>query len=399
MIIGGAIGWMVGIPLLGSPGDLLNGDAMDAAWTLWSTKIRYLGVGAMVIAGIQSIFLVRRGIKDGVGSMLSEYKNPTSKTDKDRNISLMSMGILFSICLAIIFGLYQYLLNNWGLSFLTTIIMVIMSFFLVAVASYIVGLVGSSNSPVSGMTISALLVTGALLLVFGYQGESAILATLGVAAVVCCATCTSGDVCQDLKTGSLVGASPRAQQIAEVIGVVIPAFVIAPVLTLLHKAYVIGEGLKAPQAVLFANLTQGIFGHGDVPKDLITYGVILGLIVIAIDELILRPRKSSFRLHLMAMAVGIYLPLSLTFPIFLGGIIRHMIERKQKKHKTPENEGGVLLASGLIAGESIMGVLIAILIVTNIDLKLSFLSNTVVELASLVGLLGFLFYFKKHAAK
>jgi len=255
--------------------------------------------------------------------------------------------------------------------------MLVMSFFFVAVASYIVGLVGNSNSPVSGMTITAVLFTGAMLWVFGFSGTSGMVATLGVAAIVCCAACTSGDVCNDLKTGSLVGATPRNQQIMQIAGIAIASLVMAPVLQLLHDAYVIGSPeLSAPQATLFASLVRGFFGDGQLPWGLVGLGALLGIAVLLVDAQ-LKKRGSTFRAHLMPVAVGIYLPFGLSVPILLGGLLAHLQSRRAAREpRAEEGEGmeggggmkkgevqrGILFASGLIAGESLVGVGIAILI-------------------------------------
>ena len=264
--------------------------------------------------------------------------------------------------------------------------MVMCSFFLVAVSSYIVGLVGSSNQPVSGITICALLVSAALFTIMGMVGDSAIFATLGVAAVVCCACCTSSDCSQDLKTGLMVGATPRYQQWAQIIGILIPAFVIAPTLSLLHKAYTIGEGLKAPQATLFASITEAFFKSGTLPLSMILAGVVIGIAVIVFDETVLKP-KNRFRLYLMPMAVGIYLPVSLGVPILLGGLIHHLAHKKQTRE-----EAGVLVSSGLVAGESLMGIVLAVFIYMNMDLKIFSIPHDVATLLSLVALTGAAFW-------
>jgi putative OPT family oligopeptide transporter len=300
------------------------------------------------------------------------------------------------IAFATMFGLYQYLIDHLGITLLATFLMIICSFIFVAVSSYIVGLVGSSNNPVSGMTISALLVSAALFLALGFKGDSAILATLGVAAIVCCAACTAGDCSQDLKTGSLIGATPKYQQFAQIIGVIIPAFVIAPVLTLLHEAYGIGEGLKAPQATLFASITKALFGQGDLPVMMVIYGAILGVIIIFIDSFFLKGK--SFRLHLMPLAVGIYLPVTLATPILIGGIIRYLVDKKH--HNRLESEdSGVLLSSGFIAGEAIMGVLVAILLFSNINLTLTGMSDYIKEMFSLFAFILVASYLYRLARK
>ena len=357
VMIGGAIGFFIGIPMLGTPEGMENLGALDLAWNLWSTQIRYVGVGAMIVGGLWSIVSVRAGILQGLKG-LKDFSGPNTEVERtEKDMPFMGMMVVLMVCFALMIGLYNSMIGNLGITFFTTILMILCSFVFVAVSSYIVGLVGSSNNPVSGLTISALLVSAALFLVLGYKGDSAILATLGVAAVVCCAACTAGDCSQDLKTGFLIGSTPKYQQYAQIIGVVIPAFVIAPVLTLLHTAYGIGDGLKAPQATLFASITKAMFGEGSLPVNMVVIGAVLGIITIFIDQTVLK--NKSFRLHLMPMAVGIYLPVTLAVPILIGGLIRYFVEKK-RAHVDESKDQGVLLGSGFIAGEAIMGVGIAI---------------------------------------
>ena len=380
VFIGGAIGWLVGVPLLGVEG-IENQSALEYAWYLWSHKIRYLGVGAMVVGGLWSVLSVRQSIVSATSELKSSLViQRTSRVQQDMN--LYSMAIIFLLNTMVMLFLYIFLTDSLKYGILATFIMVFSSFFLVAVSSYIVGLVGSSNQPVSGITISALIATASLFTVLGFVGNSAILATLGVAAVVCCASCTSGDCSQDLKTGIMVGATPKYQQWAQVIGVVIPAFVIAPVLTILHKAYVIGEGLKAPQATLFASIVDAFFKTGTLPYSMLAIGVCLGILVIILDEFFLKPKK-GFRLHLMPMAVGIYLPITLAVPILMGGIIRYFVRKKRSESKE-ESDAGVLAGSGMIAGEAIMGVLLAVFVYFSIDMQIPFTGQNVREILSLI---------------
>ncbi|MCK5883215.1 MAG: oligopeptide transporter, OPT family, partial [Bacteriovoracaceae bacterium] len=400
VLIGGAIGWFVGIPMLGLSGDLLDMSALDASWELWTSEIRYLGVGAMLVGGVWSIFSVRRGFTKGIGELknsLSRGKHGQTVARVDQDISALNILILLLINIVAIFFLYKYLIGNIGHTFLATIAVVVASFLFVAVSSYIVGLVGSSNNPVSGMTIAALLGTAALFLVLGYTGQSAILATLGVAAVVCCAACTAGDCSQDLKTGHIIKATPRSQQIAQIIGVVIPALVIAPVLSLLHGAYGIGVGLKAPQATLFASITNAIFGNGSLPYNMIGIGVILGIVILLIDAYLVK-RKSKVRLYLMPLAVGIYLPITLAIPMFIGGVIRFILDRKQGENALESSDQGILLSSGLIAGEAIMGVLLAILLSFKITMKINFFGDGMIDTFSIAGMIAVAayLYWKRH---
>jgi len=395
VFVGGAIGWFIGIPLFDADLAMIKEGALDTAWHLWSTQIRYLGVGAMLVGGIWSIISVQKGIKKGLSDLSANYKNRADSTKSSGDMSLVGMLVLLGFSFAVMLGLYKVIIGSWGESVLTAIIMVIASFLFVAVSSYIVGLVGSSNNPVSGMTISALLGTAAFFMVMGIKGDSAILATLGVAAVVCCAACTAGDCSQDLKTGSIVGSTPRNQQYAQIIGVVVPAFVIAPVLTLLHSAYGIGDGLKAPQATLFASITKSLFGEGSMPINMVIYGCLLGVLIIIADG-ILKRRKSKIRLHLMPVAVGIYLPITLAVPILLGGIIRSLVT-KRKSDYNENKDNGILFSSGLIAGEAIMGVLLAIILYFNIDLKLNITQLSIKDLFTIIVFLALSFYLYKVA--
>ena len=241
--------------------------------------------------------------------------------------------------------------------------MIVMAFFFTAVASYIVGLVGNSNSPVSGMTITAVLFTGGMLYIFGFSGTEGMIATLGVAAIVCCAACTSGDVCNDLKTGQIVGATPYRQQTMQIAGVAVASLVMAPIMQLLHEntpGGIGGRELAAPQAGLFASLAKGFFGDGVLPWNMVLIGCVLGIIILVIDS-ILESKDSNFRLHLMPVAVGIYLPFGLSTPILIGGVMAHFILSENKTKEEPDNilQRGILLSSGLIAGESLMGILLA----------------------------------------
>lgn len=399
VFIGGIIGFSVAIPMLGTPEALSNLSALDLAWTLWSTKVRYLGVGAMIVGGVWSIFSVRKGIFAGISGLRSAYAKGSEQASRvDTDMSLMGMMATLLACFLIMLFLYNSLIGSFGLSLFTTVLMIICSFLFVAVSSYIVGLVGSSNNPVSGMTISALLVSAALFLILGAKGDSAILSTLGVAAVVCCAACTAGDCSQDLKTGSIIGATPKFQQYAQIIGVVIPAFTIAPVLTLLHTAYGIGDGLKAPQASLFASITEALFGKGSLPVNMVIYGMILGVLVLIIDHTLLKNKK--FRLHLMPMAVGIYLPVTLAYPILFGGLIRHWADKARGKNIDDAKDQGVLLGSGLIAGEAIMGVGVALLLYfvgEPIKIGYSLILQEMLSLAFFFGLGFYLFRVAKRS--
>ena len=367
IFLGGAIGWLVAIPLLSA--GLLDANssssqaAADVAWQLWDSHVRYLGVGAMIVGGIVSIWRVRNGLRAAVAEMfaLANTRGEQRQVEAtERNLGGGAIAICGLACLLLVTTIYFMLLQrSVGLTLLTTAIMLVMSFFFAAVASYIVGLVGNSNSPVSGMTITAVLVTGMLVYLLGFSGTEAIVATLGVAGIVCCVACTSGDVCNDLKTGHLVGASPRNQQLMQILGVVVAAFIMAPVMTVLHHGSlnrgtggIGGEELVAPQAGLFASLTQGFFGEGELPHDMVAWGAAIGFGLFVIDWLLQRAGV-NFRLHVMPVAVGIYLPFGLSTPILFGGLVRALVDRRAGESGA---QRGVLFTSGIIAGESLLGV-------------------------------------------
>ena len=403
IFLGGSIGWLIGVPLIGTIG--IAGDTpLELAEELWSTKIRYMGVGAMVVGGVVSIWHVRHGLLAAVNEMkllfTGKLEDVSQQSRTDRNISGASILGLGLICVALIAGIYYVLLGKAiGITILTTVIMVVLSFFFVAVSSYIVGLVGNSNNPVSGMTITAVLVTGGLITLFGFSGEAGMIAMLGVAGIVCCAACTAGDVCNDLKTGHLVGASPRNQQIMQVIGVLAAAFIMAPVMTVLHQGSlndgtggIGGRDLPAPQANLFASLAEGFFGDNELPKDMVYWGIAIGIVLVIADWILVK-QKVNFRLHVMPVAVGIYLPLGLSVPILLGGIVSWLVKRAARSDSDAAQKRGVLVTSGLIAGESLVGVAFGFVAYMNIkSLKLldsvTPTMNLIVETASLLVLLA-----------
>lgn len=371
---GGAISWLVAAPWLAATHELGSGDALHAAL---DRQVSFLGVGAMVVGGLWSILEIRHGVAAAVRRTVLGYRGeagaavPRTERDLDRRWLML----LAAATVLVVLALYRHFTGGIGLSLLATASMLVCSFFFVAVAASIVGLVGASNSPVSGMTICAVLLTAGLVALAGWSGEVAILATMGVAGVVCCAVCTAGDVCQDLKTGQLVGATPARQQWAEILGVVAASFVMAPVLGLLHRAYGIatdahlpealqGHALAAPQAALFASLMRGFFGDARLPWDMIAAGAAVGVLVIAIDQLVLAPRRSGFRLHLMPVAVGMYLSFGLSAAILLGGVCALLGARARRGAPAAAaargHERATLLASGLIAGEAVAGVLVAV---------------------------------------
>jgi putative OPT family oligopeptide transporter len=271
--------------------------------------------------------------------------------------------------------LYHHIVGSVAVSLPMTVVMIIAGFLFCSVSAYMAGLIGSSNNPVSGITIATILFAAVVLMAL--MGRSAPLgpvATIMIGAVVCCAASIAGDNLQDLKAGQLVGATPWKQQLMIAIGAAVCALVMAPVLNLLASAYGIGvpdpahpKPLLAPQATLMASVSKGLFG-GSLPWNLVAIGGGIGVLIIVLDQL-LAAKRATFRTPVLAAAVGIYLPLDVTMPIFLGGLLAHVAEAAQRRagasleERERFNRRGTLFAAGMITGEALTGILIAIPIV------------------------------------
>lgn len=371
--------------------DMPSGEnATRIAADLWSTRVRFLGVGAMLVGGLQSLIEVLWKMRGSFFTMIG--KGNAGHLEQENDISAWSLLVVFIAAILGTFFLYDSMIGQISTTIIIMLILIPSAFLFVAVAAYTVGLVGSSNSPVSGMTICVLLLTAGVLLALGIKSDSLPMAILGVAGVVCCATATAGDIAQDLKTGQIVGAKPKLQQWGEVIGIVATAPVFAFTLHILHNGPGIGTNqpgsLPAPQAGLFAALTQGIL-KGDLPINLVLTGASLGLLFLLLD-LILKKFKVNFRVHLMPLAVGIYLPMSITVPIFLGGLVRFFTDRYRHNSDT-----GILFGSGLIAGEAITGIAVAFIGGAGTWVLFSDVSIILQNILGMIvfGLLIYFFYF------
>ena len=363
---GGVFGHMMLVPLF----IFINGgfDAQAGiGWlttvaAVWNSQVRPVAVGAMIVGAFYTLFKMRKSLTSGVTRAFRDIVRIGKKGAEpganrlERDIPY-SVTLLSIILLVIpIFFLYLHFSHSVVGALVSALVMTVTGFLFAAVAGFLVGTIGSSNNPISGLTLSTLIVAALLMVLVGVKGPFGIAAVLGVAAVVCCSSGVAGDIMQDLKVGHILGGTPRAMQMAVMIGVIAAALVLALILQLLHSAYggIGGELLPAPQAGLMAMLSRGII-TGGMAWPLVIMGALfsIGLIMIGAPS----P---------MLIAVGMYLPLNTTFAIFCGGVIKWIIDKiaagKNLKNERLENTG-ILLASGLIAGEALMGILIAVTIV------------------------------------
>ncbi len=349
-------------------GAIEGADAQAAAGAIHGMATRYLGVGGMLVGGVWSLFKLRKSLLGGVKAGLDAYKNrkagtgTTSRTEHDMPMNIIL--ILIAASVIPLFFIFNYFVSDILVSAVMSIVVIVAGFLFSAVASYMAGLVGSSNNPVSGITISTILVSAGLLLLMGVSKEAGPVAAILIGGVVCCAAAIGGDNLQDLKCGQLVGSTPWKQQTMQILGVVVAALVMAPVLNLLHSAYGIGDKLEAPQANLMKSVAQGVF-LGGLPWTIIGIGAGIAACVIAID-MALEKRGSKFRIPVMAFAVGVYLPFDLNVPIFLGGVVALLVSRHLNRTKASEERRnevermGLLASAGFITGEALLGIGLAV---------------------------------------
>ena len=378
--------------------------------SLWSVKMRYLGVGAMIVGGLWALINLRSALVTAFQSGVNAFKagatkvNETLRTEIDTPMSWVLIGI--GVMVVPIIFIYLTIIQSVPLTLFMALIMIVAGFLFSAVAGYMAGLVGSSNNPISGVTIATILTTAILLFLFMGASEPSrgAAAAILVGAVVCCAAAIAGDNMQDLKAGHILGATPRNQQVMQMIGVVAGALLIAPVLNLLLESKGIGvitpehpNPLAAPQATLMMSVATGIFG-GELPWNIIFIGAIIAVVIIALDQF-LKKRNSNFRMPVLAVAVGLYLPFELDSSIFLGGVIAWLIQRNFKTSKPSQllkdkaSNAGLLIASGLITGEALMGILIAVLVTFGLDLSVGahIVSGSLMGIVLLVMILLYLY--------
>jgi putative OPT family oligopeptide transporter len=359
--------------------------AMDKVWTtsfysIWRYIVRPIAIGGMLVSAVFTLWKMRKSLTAGIVRSVGDVKKAASgqhvaiaRNDKDISFIWIMTGIIMVALLT--FGITLFIFKTSVLvAIVASTVMIILAFFFAAVSGYLVGIMGSSNNPISGLTLTALVVTALLMVALGATGKEGVTSVLGVAAIVCVSAAVAGEMLQDLKAGHILGGTPWRMQIGDIIGVVLAGSVMFGVLVFLNDGDIakgIREGyeggfgsknLSAPQASLMAILSKGIVS-GQMAWPLIIAGMLMGIAFIMMQV------KSP-----MLVCVGMYLPLETTFAIFLGGIIKGMVDSVAEKRKlsgaqltTVENTG-VLLASGLIAGEALMGLIIAMFAVGNIFL-------------------------------
>ena len=378
---GGVISWYFAIPWYIAYYGLSPepGGAVDLGYEVWTTQIRFLGVGAMVVGGLWALIKLRGSVAMAVKSGITAIRSKVDMSDvprTERDTPMSWVVIAIGIMIIPIFIIYLREIHSIAITGLMAVFMVIAGFLFSAVAGYMAGLVGSSNNPISGVTIATILTASLiLLLIMGSDAEKGPAAAILIGAVVCCAAAIAGDNMQDLKAGHILGATPQKQQIMQMVGVVSAAVVMPLVLQLLHTAYGFGpateaqpDSLQAPQATLMQSVAEGVF-NGDLPWPMIYAGMIIGAVVIVLDQY-QESKGSDFRIPVLAVAVGIYLPFELDSAIMLGGIIAWAVKRYQDTNRAKATEyerqasqsenGGLLFASGLITGEALVGIALAI---------------------------------------
>ncbi len=366
---GGVLAWGLLVPLLifllGPQLQNFLPPGTGTSWTaiaagVWRYVVRPIAVGGMLVGAAYTLYRMRSNLTTGLVRAFGELKQtPAETATLDRTEQYMSSKVVFgliAVMFALMLVLYFFLSGQLLVAIVAGIVMLIMGFFFATVSGNLVGMIGSSNNPISGLTLSTLIIAALLLVTMGVSGSGGVAAVLGVAAVVCVSSAVAGELLQDFKVGYILGGTPRYIQITELIAVVVAAAVMYWPLLLLHEGNIRSGGtgfgdrqLSAPQAGLMAVLAQGIVG-GDMPWPLVVVGILMGISMIMLQV------KSP-----MLVAVGMYLPIETTFAIFIGGVIRSIADKMNRRRgyndaqRTRVENAGVLTASGLIAGEAILG--------------------------------------------
>ena len=403
MFTGSLIGWMVIIPLICLFGPdtwmypaaegttIAQLYANGGASAIWSTYVKYIGAGAIATGGIISLIkplpLIVTTFRDSMKSMKGSKNTSTERTAQDLPMQFILLGVI-----AMVFIIW--IVPAIPVTLLGACIIVVFGFFFATVSSRMVGLVGSSNNPVSGMAIATLLIATFAIKSSGKTGIDGMTAAIAVGSVICIIAAIAGDTSQDLKTGYLLGATPKKQQMGEMLGVVVSGLAIGGVLYLLDAAWGYGTAeIPAPQAQLMKMIVEGIMG-GNLPWGLVFVGVFLAICL------------EILRIPVMPFAIGLYLPIYLNATIMVGGIVRGLLDSRKgvdEKTKTAQSTDGTLYCAGMIAGEGLVGILLAIFAVVGISLDMSGVVNlgniggVVLMIIMILSLLKFSIWRKKKA--
>jgi putative OPT family oligopeptide transporter len=391
VLVGGLLGWVIIAPLLilvsGLPEATAEysglGPLIGGFYKIWSEQVRYIGVGAMLIGGLWAVYSIRTNLVDSIKEAVMGFKQQGTKTQKrtEQDLNYKLVFIAIAAMTIPIFVLYQVLSGLIGVSLIMAILTIFLAFIASALAGYLTGLVGSSNCPISGVTVTILLIVSLLMLGLGATGTQGMAIVIFISAVVCIGGSISGDLLQTMASGQMIGATPKKLQISMIFGVLAISATVGIVIGVLHEAFTIGSTkLPAPQAFLMRGIVQGVLG-GDMLWPYVVVGAVLALVLILIN------------LPVLPVAIGIYLPFTLSVPIFIGGGIRSLTDGiLQKKYGSAEQEElsdwelaikqtdvtpkekairtGLLFTAGLVAGEALTGVVVAILIVLGVHLTL-----------------------------
>ena len=403
MFVGSLMGWMVIIPMICLFGPdtwmypaaegttIAQLYANGGAAAIWSTYVKYIGAGAIATGGIISLIkslpLIVTTFRDSMKSMKGSKSTSTARTAQDLPMQFILLGVF-----AMVFIIW--IVPAIPVTLLGAFIIVIFGFFFATVSSRMVGLVGSSNNPVSGMAIATLLIATFAIKSSGKTGIDGMTAAIAVGSVICIIAAIAGDTSQDLKTGYLLGATPKKQQMGEMLGVVVSGLAIGGVLYLLNAAWGYGTAeIPAPQAQLMKMIVEGIMG-GNLPWGLVFIGVFLAICL------------EILRIPVMPFAIGLYLPIYLNATIMIGGVVRGLLDRRKgvdEKTKTAQSTDGTLYCAGMIAGEGLVGILLAVFAVFSISLDMSGIVNfgniggVVLMIIMILSLLKFSIWRKKKA--
>jgi len=408
MLVGTLLSWGVFVPYLTSVFKPAAGQSVQAFATgIWAQKVRFIGAGTIGVAAIWTLLMLAKPIIEGMSLSIKAMKGTEAEKSlhrMDTDLSPKAVGIIFGIIVLGLTGTFYSFISDANLAVGTTwafvaagvIVAVLMGFFVAAACGYMAGLIGTSASPISGIAILGIIISSLVVLAIGtsagvFESEAgskfATALAIFITSVIISIAAISNDNLQDLKTGYLVGATPWKQQVSLILGSVIGAFAIAPVLNLLYEAYGFtgampragmdpGQALSAPQATLMTTIAKGIFSH-NLDWNYILFGIAIGIVIIIFD-LLLKKNSASYCLPPLAVGMGIYLPPTLEVPLIIGTVMSYMVHRHLKKQAIERNSknveaeveksnrSGVLFASGLIVGESLMGVIIAIIIVFSV---------------------------------